>query len=339
MLSAAPALLAQLAKRPSPPSRPVEAERIRTRARPYVSLYGFGGFLGISDALLHVSASWRRWGATATVGAYAFPTVGFPLSNGAPTAGDSLYGPVPVAAVTYKLSSHLDMAVGKFGALLGQESPFTYQNLNIQRGVGWEMEPTISRGFRAAYVNGAWNASFEVNDAYYSGSHRAVEWLIGWSPSEKTTLQFAAIIPGSRVPGNATTAIGNKAEYDIMYSRRIGKLSLQPYLLLVHSPSSQVLHYTRAEDAAAQALLGSWRFSHRLSAAFRYERAWNWSSLHDVSPNADLVGFGPGRSVVTETFTPAYRTKSGITLRLEYSRATSAGGFSQTRTGFELGLM
>lgn len=304
----------------------------RTSGVPYPSA-------GVANALLTFTINVAKLRANATVGDYAFPTVGFPLvADDASGANVELYSPLPIAALTYNFDSHVSVAAGKFAALLGQESPFTYQNLNVQRGIGWGMEPAISRGVQIAYTNGPWNLTLQENDAYYSGSSRAFEGLVGWSPSPTTNLQFAAIVPGANAPGNTTTAIGNKAEYDLMYARTIGKLQVLPYFLWVHSPASALLGYASSENASAGVLLASWAFSAQCSAAVRYETARNGSSSSDASPNADLVGFGAGSSASSETITPAFRFGNGGVLRLEYSHV-SATGMSQSRYGLEFGVM
>lgn len=292
----------------------------------------------ISNALITVNAGIGNVHANATVGQYSFPTIGFPiLPANAPGANTQLYTALPVAAVSYAFDSHFSLGAGKYAALLGQESPFTYQNLNIQRGIGWEMEPTISRGVQAAYTNGPYSLTVQENDAYYGGFQRAVEGLAGWSPSSNTNLQFAFIIPGANTGPNPTTSIGNKAEYDLMFTRQIGKLQLLPYFLWVNSPSSSILGYTSSENAYAGVLLANWAFSSAFSTPVRYEYAANQSSTSDTSPNADLIGFGPGSRVQTFTITPTYRFSNGPIIRFEYS--TLWGSSSQQRIGFEVGVM
>lgn len=339
LLAQAPTAAPSSAPAPSASPAPVLA------VAPEFTLYDFrtGGApypsADLANALLNFTINAAKLRANATVGEYAFPTVGFPLvPDNAPGANVELYSALPIAALTYSFDSHVSIAAGKFEALLGQESPFTFQNLNVQRGIGWGMEPTISRGVQIAYTNGPWNLTLQENDGYYSGSNRAVEGLLGWSPSSTTSLQFAAILPGANVPGNATTAIGNKAEYDLMYARTIGKLQLLPYFLWVHSPASAQLGYTGSEEASAGVVLASWSFSPQWSAAFRYEAAWNGSSSSDASPNADLVGFGAGSSASSETITPVYRFGNGGALRLEYSHV-GATGLNQSRYGLEFGVM
>lgn len=312
---------------------------------PEFTLYGFrtsGAAFAqadLSNGLLNVTINAGNLRANATVGTYAFPTVGFPLvPDNAPAANVNLFSPLPVAALNYTFNAHLSLAAGKFAALLGQESPFTYQNVNVQRGLGWNMEPTISRGVQLAYSNGPWSVTLQDNDAYYSGANRALEGLVGWSPSPDTTVSFAAIVPGANVPGNPTVAVGNKAEYDFMYTRTIGKLQLLPYFLWVHSPASSILGYTNSESAWAAVAMGTWTFSPQWSVALRYETARNDSSSNDVSPNADLVGFGPGSAANSQTITPAYHFGNGGVLRLEYSHV-SATGLNQSRYGLEFGVM
>ena len=195
--------------------------------------------LGFNSGKLH---------ATATTGLYSFPTVGFAINPDTQYGTNTrLYSELPVASLQYAFNSHFSLAAGKFAALLGQESPFTFQNVNIQRGIGWAMEPTIGRGAQASYTDGPWTLTAQENDGYYGGSSRAFEGLIGWAPSSNTSLQFAAIVPGANAPPNPTASVGNKTEYDLMYTRTIGKLQLLPYLLLVTSPSSTPLGYASTD--------------------------------------------------------------------------------------------
>lgn len=305
-----------------------------------------------SNALLNLTANAGNLHGNATVGEYNFPTVGFPIAqDSTANANTSVYSVIPVGLVQYSFNPHLSVAAGKFAALLGQESPFTFQNVNIERGIAWAMEPTISRGVQGSYTNGPWSLTLQYNDAYYSGHDRAFEGLIGWAPSASTNVQFAAIVPNADAGPNPTVSVGNKAEYDFMYTRQIGKLQLLPYVLLVDSPSSTKLAYARSESAWAGVLLATWAFNTPWSVALRYENAANSSSVSDNGANADLIGFGPGSSARTLTVTPTFRFGDGGVLRLEYSTIslssfTSGLGFgpsgtggSQDRIGFEFGVM
>ena len=310
------------------------------------------GRADLSNLMLNLSAGDARFRVSGSVGVYNFPTVGMAINQTSQAGANTLlYSQLPVAAAQYNFNSHFSLAAGKFASLLGQESPFTYQNINVQRGLGWAIEPTISRGVRAVYSNGPWSATLEANDAYYSGRNRAIEWLVGWSPSSDTNIQFAGIVPGSNVGPNPTVSIGNKAEYDLMLTRQFGKLQLLPYMLWVHSPGAPSLGYTRDENAMAAVLMGTYTWSTPFSLAFRFESVWNQSAVNDTSGNADLIGYGPGSAAISLTLTPTYHFANFGVLRLEYSHvvltsflsglgfgAAGTGGH-QDRFGFELGVV
>ncbi len=180
----------------------------------------------LSNLLLNLSAGVGKLRATATVGEYSLLTVGQAINPDTQAgANERLYSALPVAVLTYTFNSRWSVAAGKFAALLGQESPFAFENVNVQRGLGWSMEPTISRGVQLSYTNAPWTVTVQENDAYYSGHNRAFESLIAWSPNANTTMQLAAIIPGVDSPPNPTVSVGNKAEYDLMYTQQLGNCS------------------------------------------------------------------------------------------------------------------
>lgn len=247
-----------------------------------------------------------RWGAT--VGAYDLPVAGMAgnplIQKGANT---NLFGAVPQWYVQYALSSNFTISAGQQFTLLGTESTFTYQNGNIQRGLLWNMEPVTSRGVRATLTVGRWTAAMEGNDGYYTWSHVAIEGMFGYNTSPNTSVSFAFILPNTNTPGNITASIANKREYNVMLTSTAGRWSLSPYMLYVDSPSSTALGYTNDEHAFGGALLGSYTLNGAWSVGARVEYVKNSSSTTDISPNADLVGYGPGSSARSYTITPTYK--------------------------------
>ncbi|MGZ3526277.1 MAG: outer membrane beta-barrel protein [Vulcanimicrobiaceae bacterium] len=303
----------------------------------------------ISNALLTYTKNTGAFRYGITAGEYALPVVGQALN---PTsergANTELYTLVPQVYVAYAPSSNLAISVGKLATLLGQESNFTYQNVDIQRGLGWSAEPTFSRGIRATYTQGKFTGDLEYNDGFYSGSHRAVEGLAGWAPSSNTNLQFVFIVPSKDTPPNPTVSIANKAEYDLMITQNVGKFALTPYVLFISSPSNTDLGYTSTETAIAYSFIASYPFNAYFSLGARYEDFLNHSGMSDTSSNADFIGYGAGSRATTITVTPQY--KIGLYyLRAEYS-LVNASRFkpglafgtdgtigNQTRYGLELG--
>ncbi|HEY8298464.1 MAG TPA: outer membrane beta-barrel protein [Candidatus Baltobacteraceae bacterium] len=286
----------------------------------------------------------------ATIGGYAFPVVGQAINpTFAKSSNTNVFGYVPVSYVQYVPNGAWTFTVGKMPALLGQESNFTYQNVNIQRGLAWNAEPTFTRGVRAQYARGKFAGTLGYTDGYYSGRFDTVEGLAVWAPSSNTTLQFAFIAPQASLGPNPTAGIANKREANFMLTQQFGKLTLAAYLLWIDSPGDKNIGFSGDERAFAGVLIANYAFDGAWSLGARYESLANRSGVLDTGANADLVSFGPGSTATTITLTPAY--KSGhTTVRGEYSSVilgtfTPGAGFgpagnggSQSRLGIEIGV-
>jgi hypothetical protein len=273
----------------------------------------------LSNGLLTFTKNTGRLRFGVTAGVYAFPVAGQSLN---PTtqagANTALFGYVPSYYLAFVPNDRVTVSVGQLATLLGQENGFTFQNPDVQRGLVWAAEPAFSRGIRIAYVQGKFTGDLEYDDGYYSGSHRAFEGLLGWAPSVYTEVQIALIAPQADTPGNATTSIANKTEYDVMLTQQIGKLQILPYALFIDSPASAALGYARDESATGVAFLATYAVSAHFSVGARYEWFADHSAAGDASPNADFLGYGPGSRATSFTITPAYRVNSFF-VRAEFS--------------------
>jgi len=277
----------------------------------------------VSNAMLTLTKNTGELQFTVTGGGYAFPTVGVALnSTTQPSSNTYLFGYLPTYALEFVPNSNLTLSAGQLPSLMGQESGFTWQNLDIQRGLIWAAETTFSRGLRLAYTNGKLSGTLGYDDGYYSGNHgRALEGLAAWSPTSNTTWQFGFTLPGTNTPGNVTASVANKREYDFMLTQTYGKLQLLPYVLVVQSPASAPQGYTKAESATGLALLANWAFDGTHSVAFRFETFGNASATTDASFNADLVGYGPGSGATTWTITPTWHP-GPFFARVDFSNVT-----------------
>ncbi len=304
----------------------------------------------LSNAFVTIAKTSGTFRFNVLAGAYAFPVVGVALN---PTfqknANTDLFGIVPNAYVQYVPNASLTFSAGILPTLFGQENAFTIQNVDIQRGLAWNAEPVVSRGIRAAWTRGKFAANLELDDGFYSGSHRAVEGLFGWQPDVSSNYQLAYIVPSASTPPNRTAAVANRAEYELMISKRYGKLQLLPYVLWTDSPRNPGAGFTRNETAIAAVVLANYTFNTHWSVAARFESLGNNSSASDTSANADAIGYGPGSTAGTLTVTPQYRW-GHLIARAEYSNV-QAGDFTtglafgtsgtdsrQTRYGIEIGL-
>jgi hypothetical protein len=304
----------------------------------------------ISNALLIVNkgTGTLRYGFAA--GAYNIPVVGFALNKTIQTgANTSLYGALPSVYVEYAPNSNFNLIAGKLATFTGQESTYTYENANIQRGIIWNIETAVSRGLGANLSGPKFNAGLQVNDGYYSGNRLGVEGQISNTPNSALTMEFVWVIPNASAPANATASIANKQLYNPLLTYTTGRWTFWPYLLWVTSPASKALGYVSAEHAFGSVLGATYALSPTWSLPLRIEYGHNGSTPADTGLNANLLGYGPGSSAWTYTLTPTYR-RGVFFARAEASEVTvssAAAGIAfgtsgtlsdQFRVGAETGI-
>ncbi len=72
-------------------------------------------------------------------GAYNLPVVGYPFLKTSDTTRLD-YGPFPVGYLKL-VKGNFSFEVGSLPTLIGDEYTFTFQNMNIERGLLWNQEP------------------------------------------------------------------------------------------------------------------------------------------------------------------------------------------------------
>ncbi|MGH9563065.1 MAG: outer membrane beta-barrel protein, partial [Terracidiphilus sp.] len=75
-------------------------------------------------------------------GIYDLPALGVPFTNAQNTV--NLFGPVPVAYLKLNTGKTTSWEVGALPTLIGAEGIFTYQNMNISRGLLWFQENVVN---------------------------------------------------------------------------------------------------------------------------------------------------------------------------------------------------
>jgi len=304
----------------------------------------------ISNAFLIVNKASGTFRYGFAAGAYNIPVVGFALNKTTQDgANTSLYGALPSVYIEYAPTGSFNLQAGKLATMTGQESTYTYENMNIQRGIIWNMEPAVSRGLRGTITGSKFNGALEVNDGFYSGNRLGFEGQITNTPSASTTVEVVFMLPNASAPANTTASIANKQLIDPMLTYTTGKWQFLPYLLFVNAPKSAALGYTNDEHAFGAAFMSTYALSSTWSLPLRVEYGKNGSAPGDTSLNANLLGYGPGSGAWTYTLTPTYR--HGVFFaRAEASDAnvtnftpgiafgTSGTQSNQFRTGLEAGL-
>lgn len=287
-------------------------------------------------------------------GVYSLPSLGSAYTR-ATEVTDQLYGPVPVAYGKLELSPNFSVQAGLLPTLIGAESTFTFQNMNIARGLLWNQEPAISRSVQVNYSNGPFNASVSVNDGFYSGDYNWVSGLVSYAatPSSTITLVAAGNFAESGKTGAATPlAQNNSSIFNVIYTYVDGPLTLQPYLQYTTVRSNRDIGIDRSAETFGGALLARYAINENFSIAGRAE--YIASSGGDCGVAADCAPtnllYGPKSRAWSLTVTPTYQ-RGIFFARTELSytridRVTEGYGFGsnfdkrdQVRGMFEAGVL
>jgi hypothetical protein len=244
-------------------------------------------------------------------GAYAFPAVGAPDFNTAKFTSD-FYGPVPVAFVKLVPTNSFSVMAGKLPTLIGAEYTFSFENMNIQRGLLWNQENAINRGVRANYTVGPVVFALSWNDGFYSNQY---SWLTGsatWTIDSANTLSFVGggnTAPNTSAVTLATPIQNNQQIFNLIYTYNAAPWIITPYFQATHVPANPSAGAFHDASTFGGAILGSYSFpTHSLlrgvSLPLRLEYI---SSTGSAANGAPSLIYGPGSSAWSVTLTPTYQ--------------------------------
>ena len=221
-----------------------------------------------------------------------------------------LYGDVPVAYAKIAPSDNFSISAGKLPTLIGDEYTFTFENMNIQRGLLWNQEPAISDGVQANWSSGPLSLAVSVNDGFYS------KRLIGsraWFPMASTAARDTlAVIGGGNLGDNpnnlpfATPVINNGSIFNLIYTHTSGPWTISPYLQYVNAPSDPLHGALKGANSTGGALLVNYAFDDHWKLAARGEYAARRAS---AAGSANMLIAGPGSNAWSLTLTPTYQYK------------------------------
>jgi hypothetical protein len=293
------------------------------------------------------------------LGYYALPALGTPYLP-AEDATPALYTPFPQAYLKFVPNEHVSVMIGKLPTLVGAESTFSYQNLNIQRGLLWNQENAVNRGVQVNYVQGPLTLSLSVNDGFYSTHPSWIAGLASYALDKSSTLSFvgAGNTKETDVASSRTPLFQNNQQiYNLIYTRTQGPWTLQPYLQYAHVPRLSRFGANASASTWGGAVLASYDFgADGAPAALRIPGFKLAGRLEYIDSTGSGAGgapsllYGPGSSAWSLTLTPTYQYKNYF-VRGELSwvgTADTAPGaafgadgnrHSQVRGVFELGML
>ena len=258
----------------------------------------------LSNGMVWIQKTDGWWQFYVQAGAYQLSSLGSPFVSTEQAMTD-LYGPVPTAYLKLVPGKNTNILVGVLPTLVGSEYTFSFQNMNIERGLLWNQENAITRGVQINQTMGKFAASFSWNDGYYSNRYSGLSGLLSYTNGPHSVAFVGAGYLGSTNWTNLATPIQNNGQiYDLIYTFTKNGWVLQPYVQYNVVPTNPAIGVTQGAQAWGGAVLASKTLKKGWSMAGRFEYI---SSNGSVASNSLNLLYGPGSGAWSITATPTYQ--------------------------------
>ena len=290
----------------------------------------------------------------AQIGAYTIPELGAPFFSVVQTTRE-FFGSVPMAFIKLAPNDAFSIQAGKLAGLIGVENNFSFQNMNIERGLLWNQEPFIGRGAQLNYTAGLLALSFALNRGFYPN---AFTW---WSGSLTYTIDGAnsyLSVAGSNharaIAGTAANRFyqNNESLFNVVYTFNSAPWSVTPYVQYTNVPANPSIGAFNPASTLGGAILINYSFGDAsplagFSLPLRFEYISSTGSLANGAPN---LLYGPVSNAWSVTVTPTFQYKIFFA-RAELSHVgtghitnglafgSSGSNTTQTRILFETGIL
>jgi hypothetical protein len=242
-----------------------------------------------------------------------------------------------------------NIMIGILPTLVGAEYTFSFQNMNIERGLLWNQENAITRGVQINQTIGKYlTASFSWNDGYYSNRYSGLSGSLTYTKGPHSLAFIGAGYLGQTDWQNLATPVQNNGQiYDLIYTYTKGAWVIQPYIQFNRVPTNPKVGVIDGAQAWGGAILASRTLKKGWSMAGRFE--YISGTGNSAIPSVNLM-YGAGSGAWSLTATPTYQYQKFFTRAdLSFVKATGmTPGFgfgsvgtisSQTRGVVEIGFL
>jgi hypothetical protein len=259
----------------------------------------------ISNAQLFVQKTSGWWQFYLQGGAYNLPAIGVPFLSTSDTI-KNIYGPFPQGYAKF-VKGNFNVEIGALPTLIGAEYTFSFQNMNVERGLLWGQENAINRGIQLNETYKKWTLALSWNDGFYSNRYT---WLTGSVAYAINSANSVAFVGGGNAGSYAKStlatplALNNSRIYNVIYTYTKGNWVVQPYLQITDVPTNTKIGITQGAGTRSGAFLMTYNFKRGFSLAPRVEYI---ATTGSVSNGAVNLLYGPGSGAFSFTVTPTYR--------------------------------
>ena len=248
----------------------------------------------------------------AQAGAYNLPSLATPFLATDKTVSD-LYGPVPLGYLKLAPQSgplkSTSIEIGALPTLIGAEYTFTFENMNVNRGLLWNQETAVSRGIQLNQGLGKHlSLAASWNDGFYSNVYNWISGSLTATAGHHALAFVAAANVGTTEHTSFATPLAqnNGSIYNVIYTFTKGPVIIQPYFQYTKVPKNLKLGFAKDTSTTGGAILASYAMKHGFSIAGRWEDIGSSGNSTDGSLN--LIGDGPGEGGWSLTGTPTFQS-------------------------------
>jgi len=278
----------------------------------------------VSNAQIFIQKTTGWWQFYLQGGAYNLPALGTPFLSTGDTV-KNIYGPFPQGYLKL-VKGNFNVEVGALPTLIGAEYTFSFENMNIERGILWNQENAVNRGVQLNYTHKKLTTAFSWNDGFYSNRYT---WLFGSLTYAFNAANTLAFVAGGNAGAYAKNTLAtplllnNESIYNVLYTYSKGAWVINPYFQYTDVPKNASIGILAGAHTNGGALLVTRIFKHGMSLAVRPE--YLKSSGNVLNPNAINLLYGPGSGAFAFTVTPTY-VKGAFFMRGDFSivHATSS---------------
>jgi hypothetical protein len=245
-------------------------------------------------------------------GAYSLPAVGVPYVRAGSTTSNT-FGGLPVWFLKYAPNDSISVQAGNLPTLIGAEYAFSFQNVNIERGLIWNQENIVARGVQANYTKGPLALSVAWTDGFFSNRY---SWISGSATytidsSNSVTFSGGGSVNTETVASYATPPLqNNSAIYNVYLSHAMGPFTVIPTLQYTTVPSDAVNKVTvgalnKDLNTFGGGVYGIYTLDNGYSVAGRVE----YITANGDKTDAATLLYGGGSDAWSFTITPTYQNK------------------------------
>jgi hypothetical protein len=198
------------------------------------------------------------------------------------------------------LLGNLYLQAGRLLTNIGGEAPYTFQNINIQRGLVWNGEPVFYNGVRIGGEFQSVGFYLGVNDRDTSDGKMALEGGISLNLPAQSSASFNILLPDKN-DENPTKV------YNLTFNTAVAGLPVTLYADYLSTPQPG-----DDADSVGVAALTELSVNEQISVGTRVEYVHN-------DGDGDNYGIGTGNYAWTFTLTPKYQFNKYLYIRAEAS--------------------